>query len=50
MYGDGSCLAAGLVAALDVEGRDRTGSVREWKPGSARCGTLKFDDWGMEWW
>ena len=35
-YGDGSCLAAGLVVVLDVEGRGRTGSVKEWKTVSAR--------------
>ena len=28
-YGDGSCLAVGLVVVLDVEGRGSTGSVRE---------------------
>jgi hypothetical protein len=37
-YGDGNCLASGLASAL--EGAGRVGSAREWKAGSARCGTL----------
>jgi hypothetical protein len=45
-YGDGSCLGSGLAAALD--GGGRVGSAREWKAGSARCGTLICAE-GREW-
>ncbi|OIC08657.1 hypothetical protein A7L19_18800 [Acinetobacter baumannii] len=50
MYGDGSCRAAGLVAALDDCGRESVGSGIEWKGGRDRCGTLVGAVGGMEWW
>lgn len=39
-YGEGSCLASGLVAALMDFGAGSVGSVSEWKGGSDRCDTL----------
>jgi hypothetical protein len=47
-YGDGSCRAAGLVAALADCGSGRVGSASEWKEGSDRCGTLPGADWSIE--
>jgi hypothetical protein len=49
-YGDGSCLAAGLAAALVGVGRGSVGSTSEWNSGSARCETLSDADCGREWW
>ena len=48
-YGDGSCLDAGLVAALIGVGRASVGSASEWNGGSARCVTLTGADCGREW-
>lgn len=47
-YGEGSRRVNGLGTALPDWGSGSVGSVREWKGGSDRCGTLVGADWGRE--
>jgi hypothetical protein len=47
-YGEGSWRAEGLAVALVVVGTGSVGSTREWKAGSARCGTLAGAGCGRE--
>jgi hypothetical protein len=47
-YGDGSCLAIGLAAALVGVCRGSVGSASEWKGGSARCATPTGAECGRE--
>lgn len=48
VYSDGSCMDAGLAAALMGVGKGTVGSTIEWNGGRARCGTLAGADWGRE--